>query len=102
MKIQDDKKRERIYTHNKTILNKEVLIDLLPGWNKNKFNLVLKSLKQKEVIEITGKEVKLFLLPISEKEFKNVKNNETIHQSFLTDDESELLTLLSMESAISQ
>ncbi len=35
MKIQDDKKRERIYTHNKTILNKEELIGKLPGWNKN-------------------------------------------------------------------
>ena len=102
MKIQDDKKRERIYTHNKTILNKEELIGKLPGWNKNKFNLVLIALEQKEVIEITGNEVKIFLLPIAEKEFKNVKNNETIHQSFLTDDESELLTLLSMQSKISQ
>ena len=98
MKIQDDKKRERIYTHRKTILNKELLIGMLPGWNKNKFNLLLNSLKQKEVIEITGDEVKISLLPISEKEFKNVKNNETIHESFLTDDESELLTLLSMQS----
>jgi hypothetical protein len=101
MKIQDDKKRERIYTHNKTILNKEVLIGMLPGWNKNKFNMVLKALKQKEVIEIIGNEVKIFLLPISEKEYKNVLNNETIHQSFLTADESELLILLSMESAVS-
>lgn len=102
MKIHDDKKRERIYTHNKTILNKEELIGKLPGWNKHKFNLALEALEQKEVIEIIGNEVKIFLLPLSEKEFKNVKNNEIIHESFLTDDESELLTLLSMESKISQ
>ena len=102
MKIHDDKKRERIYTHNKTILNKEELIGKLPGWNKHKFNLALEALELKEVIEITGNEVKIFLLPLSEKEFKNVKNNEIIHESFLTDDESELLTLLSMESKISQ
>ncbi|MHB9012820.1 MAG: hypothetical protein ACYC49_11440 [Ignavibacteriaceae bacterium] len=102
MKIQDDKKRERIYTHHKVILNKEVLIGMLSGWTKKKFNEILEMLKQKEVIEITGNEVKIFLLPISEKEFKNVKNNETIHQSFLTDDESELLTLLTMQSTASQ
>ena len=98
MKIQDDKKRERIYTHHKAILNKEVLIDMLSGWTKKKFNEILEMLKQKEVIEITGNEVKIFLLPISGKEYKNVLNNETIHQSFLTADESELLTLLSMQS----
>ncbi|MHB8336941.1 MAG: hypothetical protein ACYDEE_05970 [Ignavibacteriaceae bacterium] len=97
MKIQDDKKRERIYTHHKVILNKEVLI-VLSGWTKKKFNEILEMLKQKEVIEITGNEVKIFILPISDKEFKNVKNDETIHQPFLTADESELLTLLSMQS----
>jgi len=102
MKIQDDKKRERIYTHHKTILNKEELIGMLSGWTKKKFNEILEMLKQKEVIEITGNEVKIFILPISDKEYKNVLNNETIYQSFLTADESELLTLLSMQSTASQ
>ena len=102
MKIQDDKKRERIYTHHKAILNKKELIGMLPGWTKKKFNEILEMLKQKEVIEITGNEVKIFYLPISEKEYKNVLNDETIHQSFLTSDESELLTLLTMQSTASQ
>jgi hypothetical protein len=60
--------------------------------------LVLIALEQKEVIEITGDEAKIFLLPISEKEFKN---NETTHQPILTPDESELLTLLTRQSIIS-
>ena len=102
MKIQDDKKRERIYKHHKAILNKEELIGMLSGWTKKKFNEILEMLKQKEVIEITGNEVKIFYLPISEKEYKNVLNNETIHQPFLTSDESELLTLLTMQSTASQ
>ena len=98
MKIQDDKKRERIYTHHKAILNKEELIGMLSGWSKKKLNDILEMLKQKDVIEVTGNEVKIFIIPISEKEFKNVKNDETIHQPFLTADESELLSLLSMQS----
>ena len=98
MKIQDDKKRERIYTHRKTILDKEVLLGMLPGWHKNKFNLALDALKQKEVIEITGDEAKIFLILISENEFKN---SETTHQPILTPDESELLTLLTRQSTTS-
>ncbi|MHB1688727.1 MAG: hypothetical protein ACYCVH_15345 [Ignavibacteriaceae bacterium] len=98
MNIQDDKKRERIYTHHKTVLNKEELISKLSGWNLKKFNKVLISLKQKEVIEISGIEVKIFILPITEIEFKDVINNKAKHQSILTGDESELLTLLSMQS----
>jgi hypothetical protein len=101
MKTNDDKKRERIYTHHKTILDTEKLIDMLPGWDKKKFNEILEALKQKDVIEITGNEVKIFILPISEKEYKNVLDNETIHQSIFTADESELLTLLSMQSTAS-
>ena len=98
MNIQDDKKRERIYTHHKTVLNKKELISKMPGWNLKKFNKVLYSLKQKEVIEVSGIEVKIFILPITEKEFKNVINDKAKHQSILTGDESELLTLLSMQS----
>ncbi len=101
MKIQDNKKRERIYTHNKTVLDREKLLALLPGWSIKKFNKILEALKQKEVIEISDNEVKIFILPISEKEYKHVMNNETIHHSLFTDDESELLTLLSMQSKIS-
>ena len=78
MSIQDDKKRERIYTHHKTVLNKKELIKKLPGWNLNKFDRVLDSLKQKEVID--------------------VNDMEANHKSRLTEDESELLTLLSMQS----
>ena len=99
MKIHDDKKRERIYTHRKTILDKEALIRMLPKWDINKFNLLLDALKQKEVIEITGTEAKIFLLPLTEKE---LKNSETTHQPILTPDESELLTLLTRQSTNSQ
>ena len=98
MNIHEDKKRERIYTHHKTILDRDKLIGMLPGWDKKKFNKIIETLKQKEVIEITGDEVKLFILPISAKEYKNVLNNETIHHSLFNADESELLTLLSMQS----
>ena len=98
MKIHDDKKRERIYTHRKTILDKEVLNSMLPTWGINKFNLVLDALKQKEVIEITGDEARIFLLPISQKE---LMNSETPHQPILTPDESELLTLLTRQSITS-
>ena len=101
MNTHENKKRERIYTHNKTILDKEKLIAMLPGWNKKKFNNILEALKQKEVIDISGNEVKIFLLPITEKEYKNVLNDKTIHHSDFTDDESELLTLLSMQSTVS-
>ena len=101
MKTNEDKKRERIYTHHKTILDTAKLIGLLPGWDKKKFNETLEALKQKDVIEITGNEVKIFILPTSGKEYKNVLNNETIHQSIFTADESELLTLLSMQSTVS-
>ncbi len=101
MKTNDDKKRERIYTHNKTVLDKEKFISMLPGWDQKKLNKILESLKQKEVIEINGDIVKIFLLPISEKEYKNVSNDETIHESLFTEDESELLTLLSTQSTVS-
>lgn len=101
MNIHDTKKRERIYTHNKTILDREKFISLLPGWDKIKFNKILESLKQKEVIEITGDVVKIFLLPIAEKEYKNVSNNETILESLFTAEESELLTFLSSQSTVS-
>ncbi|MCL5028608.1 MAG: hypothetical protein M1480_06260 [Bacteroidetes bacterium] len=101
MNIHDTKKRERIYTHNKTILDKEKFISMLPGWNKKKFNKILESLTQKEVIEIKGDVVKIFLLPTSEKGYKNVTNNETILESHFTDDESELLILLSTQSTVS-
>ncbi len=98
MNIQDDKKRERIYTHHKTVLNKKELISKLPGWNLKRLNKVLDSLKQKEVIEITGIEVKIFIIPISQKEFIEVHNNKAKHNSLLTEEESRLLTLLSMQS----
>ncbi len=101
MNIHDTKKRERIYTHNKTILDREKFISMLPGWDKKKFNIILESLKQKEVIEITGDVVKIFLLPIAEKEYKNVSNNETILESLFTAEESELLTFLSSQSTVS-
>ena len=101
MKIHDNKKRERIYTHNKLILEREKLLTMLPGWSINKFNKILEALTQKEVIEISNNEVKIFILPISEEEYKHVLNNETIHQSMFTDEESELLTLLSMQSTVS-
>jgi hypothetical protein len=101
MKTNDDKKRERIYTHNKTVLDKEKFISMLPGWDKKKLNKILELLKQKEVIEINGDVVRIFLLPISEKEYKNVLDDETIHESLFTDDESELLTLLSTQSTVS-
>jgi|GEM_PF-2155816 len=101
MNVHDDKKRERIYTHQKTILDRDKLIGMLPGWDKNKFNKTIDALKQKEVIDINGDEIKIFILPLSSKEYKNVLNNETIHQSIFTEDESELLTLLSMQSTVS-
>ncbi len=101
MKIHDNKRRERIYTHNKTVLEREKLLAMLPGWSIKKFNKILEALKQKEVIEVSNNEVKFFILPISEKEYKHVLKNETIHQSQFTDEESELLTLLSMQSKIS-
>ena len=100
MHIHEDKKRERIYTHHKAILDRDKLMGMLPGWSKTKFNKIIESLKQKEVIEITGDEVKLFILPISAKEYKNVLNNETIHPSLFTADESEMLALLSMQSTV--
>jgi hypothetical protein len=98
MSIQDGKKRERIYTHHKTVLNKKDLIENLPGWNVDKFDNVLDSLKQKEVIEVKGLEIKIFFLPISGKEVTGNNDNEAIHSSLLTVDESELLTMLSMQS----
>jgi hypothetical protein len=98
MSIQDDKKRERIYTHHKTVLNKKELIKKLPGWDLNKFDRVLDSLKQKEVIETIGNEVKIFMLPAAEKEVIDANDMEANHKSRLTEDESELLTLLSMQS----
>ena len=101
MKTNDDKKRERIYTHNKTVLDKEKFISMLPGWDQKKLNKILESLKQKEVIEIIGDVVKIFLLPIAVKEYKNVSNNETLLESLFTADESELLTLLSSQSTAS-
>jgi hypothetical protein len=96
MIIHDDKKRERIYTHHKTVLNKKELLEKLPGWNINKFDRVIDSLKQKEVIEGLGNEVKIFMLPASGNEVAD--HDETNHKSLLTEDESELLTLLSMQS----
>ncbi len=99
MNIQDDKKRERIYTHHKTLLNKKKLISKLSGWNLKRLNNVLASLQQKELIEIAGTEVKIFIIPISHKEFIDV-NNKTRHISSLTEEESKLLTLLSMQSIV--
>ncbi|MDR3625721.1 MAG: hypothetical protein P4L45_02755 [Ignavibacteriaceae bacterium] len=96
MKIQDDKKRERIYTHHKTVLNKKELIRKLPGWNMDKFDKVLGSLIKKEVIENAGTEVKIFILPKPPEEA--IDDNEAKYNSLLTEDESELFTLLSMQS----
>ncbi|MHB8337032.1 MAG: hypothetical protein ACYC6P_12765 [Ignavibacteriaceae bacterium] len=98
MNIQDDKKRERIYTHHKTVLNKKGLLKKLPGWDLSKFDKVLDTLKQNEVIEVIGNEVKIFLLPISEKEFKDVRDNNVKYKPLLTEEESELLTLLTNQS----
>ncbi|MHB8579792.1 MAG: hypothetical protein ACYDA4_08020 [Ignavibacteriaceae bacterium] len=98
MNIQDDKKRERIYTHHKTVLDKKELLKKLPGWNLSKFNRALDSLKQNEVIEVIGNEVKIFLLPISEKESKDAHVDKVNYKPILTEDESELLTLLTIQS----
>jgi hypothetical protein len=98
MNIHDDKKRERIYTHHKTVLNKKEFIKKLPGWDINKFDMVLNSLKQKEIIEVNGVDIKIFMLPAFEKEILEVNDNKANHNSHLTDNESELLTLLSLQS----
>ena len=97
MSIQDSKKRERIYTHHKTIQNKELLLGKLPGWNMLKFDKILESLKQKEVIEISGIEIKIFSMPFKEKTSKANKNEE-FDNSHLTQDETELLVMLSDQS----
>lgn len=97
MSIQDSKRRERIFTHQKTVLNKEVLLEKLPGWDMGKFNKIFESLEQKEIIEISGIDIKIFSLPANEK--TNKKNNdEELDNSHLTEDETELLVMLSDQS----
>ena len=101
MNIHDEKKRGRIYTHHIAILDSAKFISLLPGWNIKKLNEVLESLKQKEVIEINDNEIRIFYLPISQNEDKHLPNNDTMHQSLFTNDESELITLLTIQSTVS-
>lgn len=93
MSIQDSKRRERIFTHHKTVLNKKALLEKLPGWDVKKFNKVLESLVQKEIIEISGIDIKIFSLPAIEKSSKK-NNNEELDNSHLTDDETELFVML--------
>ncbi len=97
MSIQDIKRRERIFTRQKTVLNKEVLLEKLPGWNMGKFKKVFESLEQKEVIEISENYIKIFSLPANEKATKK-NDNEELDNSYLTEDETEMLVMLTDQS----
>ena len=99
MSIQDSKRRERIFTHHKTVLIKEVLLEKLPGWNMDKLKKNLESLEHEEVIETSGNDIKIFNLPANEKTTKK-NNKEEIDNTKLTEDETELLMML-LEQSIS-